>query len=120
MQTHQIIYPPVTALFGFLSYILSTVPMVIETYSESKMVLWGWKGGEWWFSVWLGPAVASSSLFAFCLGFDKLNCLSSILFSGSSAEMHLSEELLVFKASRSTLIWDPQLVCIPYSVQLGV
>ena len=51
MQTHQIIYPPVTALFCFLSYILSTVPMVIETYSESKMVLWGWKGGEWWFSV---------------------------------------------------------------------
>ena len=41
------------------------------------------------------PAVASGSLFAFCLGFDKLNCISGMLFSGSSAEMHLCEELLV-------------------------
>ena len=63
------------------------------------------------------PAVASSSLFAFCLGFDKLNCLSSILFSGSSAEMHLSEELLVFKASRSTLTWD--LVIFSHGRQKG-
>lgn len=35
------------------------------------------------------PAVGPSSLLAFCLGFDELNCLLSVLFSGSSAEKHL-------------------------------
>lgn len=51
MQICQIIYPPVTAVFCFLSYILSTVPMVIKLYSESKASVWGRKGGEQCFSV---------------------------------------------------------------------
>ena len=55
------------------------------------------------------PAVASGSLFAFCLGFDKLNCLSSILFSGSSAEMHLkiAQSSWCLKPQTSILIWGP-------------
>lgn len=38
--------PPVTAFLCFLSCILSTVPMVIEPYSESKAGMWGRRGGE--------------------------------------------------------------------------
>ena len=51
MQICWIIYPPVTAVFCFLSYILSTVPMVIKLYSESKTSVWRREGGEQCFSV---------------------------------------------------------------------
>ena len=88
MQICQIIYPPVTAVFCFLSYILSTVPMVIKLYSESKASVWGRKGGEQCFSVWLVLLLLQVHCLHFILVWvNKL--LSIILFPGSSTEMHL-------------------------------
>lgn len=53
-------------------------------------------------------AVASSSLPAFSLGFYKPNCLSTILFPGSTAEMHLKvgHSSWWSRPQKSTLIWD--------------
>ena len=108
MQICQIISPPVTALFCFLSYILSSP-------HGNRTLLWKQDGSveeerRWVvFFCLICPAVASGSLFAFCLGFDKLNCLSSILFSGSSAEMHLkiAQSSWCLKPQTSILIWGP-------------
>lgn len=80
MQICWIIYPPVTAVFCFLSYILSTVPMVIKLYSESKTSVWRREGGEQCFFRLTCPAVASSSLLEFCLGLDKQIAIDDLVF----------------------------------------
>lgn len=53
-------------------------------------------------------AVALSSPPAFSLGFYKLNCLLTILFLGSAAEMHLKvgHSSWWSRPQKSTLIWD--------------
>lgn len=106
MQICQIIYPPVTAVFCFLSYILSTVPMVIQLYSESKTSVWR-EGGEQCFSVGLVLLLLQVHGLHFTLVLiNKL--LSTVLFSGSSAEMHLTAAHSSWCShfQKSTLIWD--------------
>ena len=106
MQICQIIYPPVTAVFCFLSYILSTVPMVIKLYSESKISVWRREGGEQCFSIGLVLPLLQVHYLHFTLVLIN-KWLSTILFSGSSAEMHLTvaHSSWCSRFQKSTLIW---------------